>query len=218
MGTLADQVHGVMLNVTNTESLMLGQVKLAHRIEATERRIDALERRLTIRTDAFAREVAILTRRLQPMAAAQAERIIWALDSRLRRLEGRRPNDMARRSMQKIAEASTLPQTVRHARAAVVISVIETHFGLETGALALPVRQRRLALARQVAYTLLCRDWGFSTVETGRLLHKDHSTVMYGIRAFDRKIITSPLLVHDVTEIRSLIAAHIQLSLSTDTP
>lgn len=206
-----------MVNTT-TEAVLLGQVKLRARIEELEREIANLERRLTIRTDALERQVAILTRRLQPMAAAQAERIIWALDSRLRRLEGRRPNDMARRSMQKIAEASTLPQSVRHARAEIVVSVIETHFGLEPGALALPFRQRRLALARQVAYTLLCRDWGFSTKETGRLLHKDHSSVLYGIKVFDRKIIASPLLVHDVTEIRTVIAAHIQLAVSTDTP
>ena len=217
MGTVADQVHSMMVNLT-TEAVLLGQVKLRAQIEKLEREVATLDRRLTIRTDALQRAVAILTRRLQPMAAAQTERIIWALDSRLRRLEGRRQDDMARRAMLSIAEASTLPQSVRHARADIVIGIIESHFGLEPGALGLPGRQRRLALARQVAYTLLCRDWGFSTVETGQLLHKDHSTVMYGIRAFDRKIIESPLLVHDVTEIRSLVAAHIQLSLSTDTP
>ena len=207
-----------MLNVTNTESLILGQVKLGARIEAMDRRIDALERRLTIRTDALAREVAILTRRLQPMAAAQAERIIWALDSRIRRLEGRQADPAMRRAMQKIAEAATAPRSVRHARAETVIAVIETHFGLDPGTLTRATRERRHSLPRQIAYTLLYRDWGFSLKAVGRLIGRDHSSVMSGMKALDRKIATSPQLAHDVREIRETIIAHIQLAASTDTP
>lgn len=65
-----------------------------------------------------------------------------------------------------------------------VITAVADTFGVGVVALSGPGRSQHLAFARQAAMLLL-RDYlpWLSTEEIGRLLKRDHTTVLYGVQA-----------------------------------
>ena len=55
-------------------------------------------------------------------------------------------------------------------------------FGIEKKLIQEKARTKDVMLARQVCMYLLCQELGMSTTAAGKLLKKDHTTVMYGIQ------------------------------------
>lgn len=66
-------------------------------------------------------------------------------------------------------------------------------FGVEPAALTGRSRSQHVAWARQaLMWALPQRYAGLSSLEIGRLLHKDHSTVLYGQEAAERRRESDP--------------------------
>lgn len=55
-------------------------------------------------------------------------------------------------------------------------------------------RGRTETLARQAAFYLLCRRYGLSASEAGRVMGRDHTAALYSIRSLEQKMKNDPLL------------------------
>ena len=63
-----------------------------------------------------------------------------------------------------------------------LIHLVAKEFGIEETLIPGKARTKDVMLARQVCMYLLCQDLGMSTTAVGKLLKKDHTTVIYGIQ------------------------------------
>ena len=63
-----------------------------------------------------------------------------------------------------------------------LIHRVAKEFGIEKSLILGKARTKDVMLARQVCMYLLCQELGMSTTAAGKLLKKDHTTVMYGIQ------------------------------------
>ena len=61
-------------------------------------------------------------------------------------------------------------------------------------------------LARQVCMYLLCQELGMSTTAVGKLLKKDHTTVIYGIQKVEDLMNAD---AHFSARVNQLIARHV---------
>jgi chromosomal replication initiation ATPase DnaA len=99
----------------------------------------------------------------------QARQQITLLRQRIAELEGRMP-------------APPKPGD----RFAAVLEVVCADFGVERDLVLGVTRQAHAALARQVAMALAQRCLAYSLPRIGRLLHRDHTTVLHGVRRINR--------------------------------
>lgn len=79
------------------------------------------------------------------------------------------------------AQASIRPLADRMRQAHHVLEAVAGYCAIPVGEITGRRRDPTTVLARHVAAYLLVADCGLSSVVAGRLLHRDHSTVLYGI-------------------------------------
>jgi chromosomal replication initiation ATPase DnaA len=71
-------------------------------------------------------------------------------------------------------------------RFAAVVDVVCAEFGVERELLLGVTRQAEVTLARHAAMALAQRCLAYSLPRIGRLLHRDHTTVLHGVRRITR--------------------------------
>ena len=105
--------------------------------------------------------------------------------------------DRALRSRRKLVKASTIPDAAR----VIVLRVAQLH-GVPVSHVIDPARRGRwLAAVRQEAAWLLHRRVGLSLHQIGRALERDHTTVLYAVRAFERRLATDEVLARRIADL-----------------
>ena len=79
-------------------------------------------------------------------------------------------------------------------------------FGIEKNLIPGKARTKDVMLARQVCMYLLCQELGMSTTAVGKLLKKDHTTVIYGIQKVEDLMNAD---AHFSARVNQLIARHV---------
>jgi len=74
---------------------------------------------------------------------------------------------------------------------ATIIRVVCDLFGVAVSDLISPRRYKRLTPARQAAAYAL-RQAGLGVIETGEILHRDHTTITYSVRQAERRATADP--------------------------
>lgn len=69
-----------------------------------------------------------------------------------------------------------------------VLAIVAREYGLGAEELRGPRRTRSVAEARLMAYALLRDTAGMSYPEIGAALHRDHTTVMHGVKATAHRV------------------------------
>ena len=89
-----------------------------------------------------------------------------------------------------------------------VIDAVSVHFGVDKVALCGPKRDKKTALARQVAMYILREDSAMGATAIARALgRKDHSTVLHGCRTIENHQNADPKLRRDILRVREALAA-----------
>ena len=89
-----------------------------------------------------------------------------------------------------------------------VIDAVSVHFGVDKAALCGPKRDKKTALARQVAMYILREDSAMGATAIARALgRKDHSTVLHGCRTIENHQNADPKLRRDILRVREALAA-----------
>lgn len=111
------------------------------------------------------------------------------------------------------APVDTLPAIpTRDADALEVLRCVARSFLVSLDQLISKDRHRSIAEARQVAYWLLRTRTRMSLPEIGRLLRKDHSTVMIGVRRIVRRRATEPSFERFTDELATAVDARLRTS------
>jgi chromosomal replication initiator protein len=63
-----------------------------------------------------------------------------------------------------------------------ILLAVARYFGVSVEDLKSKARHKQIVVPRHIAMYLLCEDAHLSTPEAGRLLHRDHTTVLHGIK------------------------------------
>jgi hypothetical protein len=87
-----------------------------------------------------------------------------------------------------------------------IVDAVATYYGLTRRLLLSPCRTAPVAQARQVAMYLL-REQGLSYSTVGRLLRRDHATVLYGCARIRQISLQRPDLHHDLDTLRRYTCA-----------
>lgn len=89
-----------------------------------------------------------------------------------------------------------------------VIDAVSAHFGVDTDTLRGPKRDKKTALARQVAMYILREDSDMGATAIARALgRKDHSTVLHGCKTIEREQNINANLRRSILEVRESLAA-----------
>ena len=89
-----------------------------------------------------------------------------------------------------------------------VIDAVSAHFGVDTVALCGPKRDKKTALARQVAMYILREDSAMGATAIARALgRKDHSTVLHGCKTIENHQNVDAKLRRDILRVRETLAA-----------
>ena len=89
-----------------------------------------------------------------------------------------------------------------------VIDAVSEHFGVDTDTLRGPKRDKKTALARQVAMYILREDSDMGATAIARALgRKDHSTVLHGCKTIEREQNINANLRRSILEVRESLAA-----------
>ena len=89
-----------------------------------------------------------------------------------------------------------------------VIDAVSAHFGVDTVALCGPKRDKKTALARQVAMYILREDAAMGATAIARALgRKDHSTVLHGCKTIENHQNADAKLRRDILRVREALAA-----------
>ena len=89
-----------------------------------------------------------------------------------------------------------------------VIDAVSKHFGVDTDTLRGPKRDKKTALARQVAMYILREDADMGATAIARALgRKDHSTVLHGCKTIEREQNINSNLRRSILEVRESLAA-----------
>ncbi len=75
--------------------------------------------------------------------------------------------------------------TIPFVNAESILSFVSTYSGIPQEKLQGTKRTAGIVMARFVAYYLLHRELGVSLTETGRIMRKDHTTILHGVRFLD---------------------------------
>ena len=88
-----------------------------------------------------------------------------------------------------------------------VIDAVSAHFGVDTVALRGPKRDKKTALARQVAMYILREDSAMGATAIARALgRKDHSTVLHGCKTIENHQNVDAKLRRDILRVRETLA------------
>ena len=87
-----------------------------------------------------------------------------------------------------------------------LIHLVAKEFGIEETLIPGKARTKSVMLARQVCMYLLCQVLGMSTTAVGKLLKKDHTTVIYGIQKVEDLLNTD---AHFSARVNQLIARQV---------
>lgn len=89
-----------------------------------------------------------------------------------------------------------------------VIETVSAYFGVDIEALCGPRRDKRTALARQVAMYIMREDASMGATAIARALgRKDHSTVLHGCKTIESHQNADPKLRRDILKVRETLAA-----------
>lgn len=86
-----------------------------------------------------------------------------------------------------------------------VVAVVAAHFGVTAGELISASRRREVTEARQAAMLVLHDHMGYSYSDVGRMLDRDHTTVMAGVaraRQWDHSVMAPILQVLELVDHR----------------
>ncbi len=92
---------------------------------------------------------------------------------------------------------------IRHPRIAMAVALVAAEFGIDADDIYRQDRHKSVATAR-LAAMWVCRHLSkpaFSLPEIGHSLERDHSTVMAGVRSFERMRREDPWLAEIVTRV-----------------
>jgi chromosomal replication initiation ATPase DnaA len=87
-----------------------------------------------------------------------------------------------------------------------LISVACDFYGIEQSQLFSKQRRGALSLARWTISNVLYDDIGWSLPRIGKLLGKDHKSILYGLRKSRDLIRTDPLFFEAVARLRSVVS------------
>lgn len=101
--------------------------------------------------------------------------------------------DTARSQRRKVGQAggALARQIKRPVRVAEILGVVSGYFGVTLAEMTGPDRRRRIVTARHVAAWCLRRS-GFSFVDIGLALNRDHTTIMASVRRVDAERVADP--------------------------
>ncbi len=89
-----------------------------------------------------------------------------------------------------------------------VIEAVSEHFGVDTAALCGPKRDKKTALARQVAMYIMREDVAMGATAIARALgRKDHSTVLHGCKTIENHQNADAKLRRDILRVREVLAS-----------
>jgi chromosomal replication initiation ATPase DnaA len=91
------------------------------------------------------------------------------------------------------------PQARFSGRAA--LRVVARHFGLSPAAVAGITRLRRVVVARWVVMHICVEAGGYTAARAGRLLGRDHTTVLYGLRELASLVARDPALAEEIARL-----------------
>ncbi|MCD6599298.1 MAG: chromosomal replication initiator protein DnaA [Dehalococcoidia bacterium] len=162
--------------------------------------------------------LAILSTKAQEMALAVSDEVLQLLAKRtwgnIRQLEGALIYLTARA---KLIRAELTPQivnmlltsTTAKKGANLILQTVADYFNLSTEELRGDTRNRKIALARQIAMYLMKEEDNCSFTEIGKLLgNRSHATIIYGHRKIATQITTNPKLHRQILEISEKINPH----------
>ena len=86
------------------------------------------------------------------------------------------------------------------------LDAVSAHFGIDAQALRGSKRDKKTALARQVAMYILTEDAGMSATAIARALDKKHPTVLHGYKTIQSKQNVDANLRRDILRIRETLA------------
>ena len=166
--------------------------------------------------------MAILIAKSRQMSVEVSDEVLEVLGARIysniRELEGslnrvvaysdlmQRPLDveLARQIIADTQEANKRRQPSERE----VINAVSEHFGVDTDTLRGPKRDKKTALARQVAMYILREDSAMGATAIARALgRKDHSTVLHGCKTIEREQNINANLRRSILEVRESLAA-----------
>jgi chromosomal replication initiator protein len=102
--------------------------------------------------------------------------------------------EKAAKQLRKALLTDTLPAPPPPTAVQRVLQLVADHYGLTVTDLVGPSRQRQVMRPRHVAMYLLHEHLGLSYVSIGKLLRRDHSTVIFGVRRIQAVEDTEKLL------------------------
>jgi chromosomal replication initiation ATPase DnaA len=111
--------------------------------------------------------------------------------------EAARPRSAAPPTMRFRLRQSDRPQGRFSGRT--TLRIVARHFGLRPEALAGAARLRRLVVARWVVMHICVEIGGYTATDAGRLIGRDHTTVIYGLRELAALLARDAELADDVT-------------------
>ena len=118
-------------------------------------------------------------------------------------LTGRPLNaDLARQ----VADDSQQDAAARQPSEQEALDAVSAHFGIDAQALRGSKRDKKTALARQVAMYILTEDAGMSATAIARALDKKHPTVLHGYKTIQSKQNVDANLRRDILRIRETLA------------
>ena len=94
-----------------------------------------------------------------------------------------------------------MTETITKPSSKTIIAATARAFDVDPGDITGPSRARHVVEARQVAIALILKLRGVAKSEIGRIINRDHSTVLYNLRAFDAANARSPKLAATVAAI-----------------
>ena len=166
--------------------------------------------------------LAILRAKAEQMGVTPGAQVLEMLGARIyrniRELEGSLNRVIAYADlMQRPLDAELVAQVIADTQDAgerrppsdqQVIDAVSAHFGVDRATLCGPKRDKKTALARQVAMYILREDAAMGATAIARALgRKDHSTVLHGCKTIENHQNADAKLRRDILRVREAIAA-----------
>lgn len=91
-----------------------------------------------------------------------------------------------------------------------IMAKVAAFYGLSVLDLKGPFRTKAVCLPRHVAFYLLKEVLGLSLPETGRVMNRDHTTVLHGIRQIKRLILIDGELASDIAHLEAQLIVEME--------
>jgi chromosomal replication initiator protein len=90
---------------------------------------------------------------------------------------------------------------------AAILTAVSRYYGVKLDELKGKARHKQIVVPRHIAMYLLCEDAGLSSPEVGRLLNRDHTTVLHGLKLVATDIARDGPARAAVVGVREVLAA-----------